>query len=59
VARKEKPPCLLCPVRSHARGLCYQHYQQAAGRVRNGTTTWQKLEAMGGARPAVARNARD
>ena len=49
VSDKPKPPCLYptCERESKARGLCHSHYQTALRLVKEGLSTWDRLEELG------------
>lgn len=47
-----------CRRPSYCRGLCRSDYATAAGQVRNGVTTWAKLEEAGKALKARRRGAK-
>ncbi len=51
---KTEPSCVFPPCERgvHARGLCKSCYQAAAKLVRDGKTTWEKLETSGKCKPA-------
>lgn len=46
--------CLVpaCCDTEYSRGLCRRHYQSAGGMIKRGKTTWERLVALGRARPA-------
>jgi hypothetical protein len=58
MARKPKPKCLFPPCKrpAHTRGLCMQDYTTAATLVKQGKTTWGKLEKQGRAAPPGGRH---
>ncbi len=49
--------CLVAPCKEseHSRGLCHGCYNVARLLVKNGSTTWEKLELLGRAKPAKTR----
>ena len=51
------PPCIIkdCGRPHNARGLCNSHFATSAMKVKNGITTWEKLEKEGKALPAMTQ----
>lgn len=55
---REKGRCLFpkCKTIEQTRGLCHAHYQLAAGYIKRGKTTWEKLVKKGKARESTWSN---